>query len=163
MKKIVGIVSLILVAIILGTAMPVNAGATSMPLAYQWFSGTVTPPVGKVIFNMPNNHNKLLVTVILQGIQQLPNPATYSVGFDIFGACPNPFGPIAFDGSLSFCQSQYPVGIYYMGTITTDEFGDGSFHMNLNDLPTGSYNLIFWIVPCGPDPNSCGYVPREHW
>jgi hypothetical protein len=104
---------------------------------------------------MPNSHNKLLVTFVLQGAEAL---TTYTVGFDIFGGCPNPFGPLSFDNYLSFCQTSYNIGIYPMGTGTTDEFGAASFHMNLNSLPTGTYNLIFWIVPCSP-PWNCVYLP----
>lgn len=142
---------------------PVIAAAGQYPLAYAWaYPSTGSPvslasPVGKVVVNVPNGHNRLLVTVILQGASA---STTYAAGFNIFGtSCPSSFGvPIDICQSISGSWGGN-IAIYPMGAFTTDENGDGSFHINLNDLPAGTYsNIIFWVIPCSP-PGSCGYTP----
>jgi hypothetical protein len=141
---------------------PVMAGASQYPLAYAWAVGTTSPvplssSVGKVIVNVPNDHNRLLVTVILQGADP---STTYTAGFNIFGTgCPSTFGvPVDICQGISGSWGSN-IAIYPMGPFATDTNGDGSFHINLNNLPAGTYsNIIFWVIPCSP-PGSCGYVP----
>lgn len=138
-------------------------GAQQILLDHSWGyplnSGALIPSVGKVVYNVPNHQHKLLVTMILRDAQQT---TTYTVGLNIFGACPTPFGGAVQD----YCQHGYvsdnnptgDIGIYRFGTITTDVFGQGSLHVNLNDLPSDTFQLVFWIVPCSPA-ISCGYYP----
>ena len=120
--------------------------------------GLLAQPLGKVIYVQPDNRNKLLVTFILQGA----NPSTdYTVGFSIF---PPPFPPnclSTFGVPLYLCPSGFfggydaSSGGYIVGKLTTDQDGDGSRHVNLKNLPSGTYKVLFWVVPCFPS-TPCG-------
>jgi hypothetical protein len=135
------------------------AGASQEALAYSWDStvGAVTP-IGKVIWVQPANRNKVNVTFVIQGA----NPDTsYTVGFDIFTVdttvpladAPDTFGVPQWPVVPEICGSVGGVsdcaGIYILGTVDTDIDGDGSLHINLKNLPAGTYDLVFWVGdPC---------------
>lgn len=130
-------------------------GASIAQLDSAW--GNPTPlatPLGKVIYNVPNHRGKINLTYILQAA----NPNTdYTVGFDIEGLClatapedpPSSFGGVTRKYCNTYGPSPYcgqdTVGVYLVGTMHTDEYGDGDFHINLPDIPSASYNTVFWV------------------
>jgi hypothetical protein len=134
------------------------AGATQEALAFAWDSAIgAVAPIGKVIWVQPANRNKVNVTFVLQGAEP---DTTYTVGFDIFTV--DTTVPLS-DAPDTFGVPQWPVvpevcgtvtvfdcaGIYVLGTVDTDIDGDGSLHMNLKNLPSGTYDLVFWVGdPC---------------
>jgi len=130
-------------------------GATIAPLDSAWDSTTpLATPLGKVIYNVPNNRNKMNLTYILQGGAA---NASYNVGFDISGLCslasfpedpPSTFGGVARThcGTWTRCGLTNTAGVYQVGTLRTDEFGDGDLHINLLDLPSDTYEVVFWVA-----------------
>lgn len=169
LKRLVFAVMLLVISAALSISS-VNAGASQYPLAFAWQyppTGSPVPltaPLGKVIVNIPNHHNKLLVTIILQQATPLN---TYGVGFNLFGYCTPTFGGVTQWG----CQTGWigyawgtTIGIYPLGTITTDVDGSGDYHINLNDLPAGEYNIIFWVTPCSfPDCSTYPVASTGSW
>jgi len=140
MKKILLAISMMGFIVSLFVAAPsVFAGATSLPLSYGWFSSSALPPshFGKVIFNVPDGSSRMVITWILQNA----NPSTsYTVGFDTAFGTQSQFGQLAalFPGSYN---------VFVAGTITTDQYGAGSFHINVDNIAPGTYVIIFWIIP----------------
>ena len=145
-------------------------GATIAPLDSNWSAaaGPLATPLGKVIYNVPDNRNKMNLTYILQGA----NPNTdYTVGFNIGKSqtpdCSGADTPSTFGvsrGSVpcptgSFGGWPDTEALYQVGTLTTDAYGDGDLHINLKGLPSGTFKLLFWVVPCTP-PTVCGFVPQ---
>jgi len=145
-------------------------GAIQLELDSAWDancanSENLDESLGKVIFNQPSGkkQKKGQVTFILQ--DATPN-TTYTVGFNIFVAtCED--APATFGVNRTLCASgtvgcqTATAGVYVVGTLTTDSDGDGSLHVNLTNLPSGMYNLVFWAIPCAfpTDPN-CSGVPQ---
>lgn len=43
------------------------------------------------------------------------------------------------------CGMTNTAGVYAIGTLRTDELGDGDLHINLLDLPSGTYRVVFWV------------------
>jgi len=130
-------------------------GATITALDSAWTSATpLATPLGKVIYNVPNNRNKMNLTYILQGGAANQD---YTVGFDIEGSCfvSDPENPPGTFGGVTrrYCNTYGPsgycgidtVGVYLVGTLHTDEYGDGDFHINLPDLPSATYHVVFWV------------------
>lgn len=122
------------------------AGSNQLELNANWFSDGTTRDLGKVIYNQPAGKNKIDLTYILQNAA--PN-TTYTVGFDIVvPACTVP--PLTFGVAQWGCQGNYGntiTAIFIAGTATTDSDGDGSFHINLLNLPPGDYPITFWVSP----------------
>ena len=93
MKKLNGLMVATTILLLMALAFgPVTAGASQYPLAYAWaYPPTGSPvllssPVGKVVINVPDSQDRLLVTVILQGASA---STTYTAGFNVFGTgCP---------------------------------------------------------------------------
>jgi len=141
------------------------AGAVQSFLDSSWSAtdGALAQPLGKVVYNVPDKRNKMPVTYILQGA----NPNTnYTVGFNIHSESVDCSGtPPVFGVPRSLCPSGTVGGIfdtealYQVGTLSTDTEGDGSLHINLLGLPSGTYNVLFWVVPCTP-PGACGFYPQ---
>ncbi len=128
-------------------------GATIAALDSAWNSQTpLATPLGKVIYNIPNNRKKMNLTYILQGA--VPNES-YNVGFNMSGSClvgepdspPTTFGGLAriLCGTWQRCGLTNTAGIYQVGTLRTDELGDGDLHINLRDLPSGDHRVVFWV------------------
>jgi hypothetical protein len=147
-----------------------SKGAIQLELDSAWDancadSENLEESLGKVIFNQPGNKKKkkAQATFILQDA----TPSTiYTVGFNIFvETCED--APTTFGVNRTLCVSG-PVncqtataGVYVVGTLTTDADGDGSLHINLNNLPPGMYNLVFWAIPCAfPTNPNCNGVPQ---
>jgi len=157
---------------------------TERSLAYHWDPSsnpsTLATPIGKVIVAQQTGQHtgkdELFVTFVLHGATQQTN---YTLGFDIFvwdengeasSSCgtmaPETFGK-RFDGTdlqRDVCPTRITLGgrtvtagVYPLGTLTTD--GDGSLHVALKNLPSGSYTTSFWSIPCWPPLLSCGYFP----
>lgn len=145
-----------------------SKGAIQLELDSAWdanceSSENLDESLGKVIFNQPSGkkQKKGQVTFILQ--DATPN-TTYTVGFNIFvetcDDAPTTFGvnrTLCASGTVG-CQTA-TAGVYVVGTLTTDADGDGSLHVNLTNLPSGMYNLVFWAIPCAfpTDPNCSGF------
>ena len=147
-----------------------SKGAIQLELDSAWDancadSENLEDSLGKVIFNQPSGKKKKKgqVTFILQ--DATPS-IIYTVGFNIFVAtCED--APATFGVNRTLCATGTVgcltaiAGVYVVGTLTTDEDGDGSLHINLNNLPSGMFDLVFWAIPCAfpTDPN-CGGVPQ---
>jgi hypothetical protein len=146
------------------------AGAAIVGLDYPWSCsssgcGPLATPLGKVIYNVPNNNAMINLTYIVQGAK----PSTdYSVGFDIQvpGYCPGPGTVWPSFGSISAHNCWNPSGgtgyglyVYVVpGTLTTDADGDGALHIDLKDLTPGTYNIDFWVSPT-PASGTTAYYP----
>jgi hypothetical protein len=145
-------------------------GAIQLELDSAWDancpqSTNLSESLGKVIVNQPSakKKKKTLVTFILQ--DATPN-TTYTVGFNIFvETCDD--APTTFGVNRTLCATgtvgckTATAGVYVVGTLTTDAEGDGSLHVNLTNLPSGTHNLVFWAIPCAfPTNPSCNGVPQ---
>jgi hypothetical protein len=141
-----------LLGIVSGLLMFADTGAIQVSLGSTWRFGPLLAPMGMVVLNTTATRQKMPLTYILQNAA--PN-ATYAVGFDIVcpvggGSCPDigaPFG--APQDSHSGIHEGVDLRIYLLGTVTTDVDGDGSVHFNLLNLPTGSYQITFWVSRAG--------------
>lgn len=136
-------------------------GATIAALDSAWNSQTpLATPLGKVIYNIPNNRKKMNLTYILHGAV---HNESYNVGFNMSGSCslsepespPTTFGglPRFGCGTWTRCTLTNTAGIYQVGTLRTDELGDGALHITLRDLPFGNHRVVFWVSE-GADPLS---------
>jgi hypothetical protein len=124
--------------------------------------GPLARPLGEVIYVQPPGQNALGVTFTLQGASPSTN---YTVGIDIFGPAPCGSSPATFGVPRLVCADGTVGGVtasaggYSVGTLTSDTNGNGSLHVNLPNLPSGSYSVLFWAVPCSP-PSACGSIPQ---
>ncbi len=141
-----------------------NQRQIQRPLAYSWDPsvGHLTQPIGKVTYSLPDRQHVISVKFKLHEAQ----PSTsYTIGFDIFGQAPCGSSPATFGVPRDVCADgnvggiTASAGVYRIGTLTTKKNGNGSLETNLKHLPSGTYNIIFWAIPCDP-PTACGYFPQ---
>lgn len=66
----------------------------------------------------------------------------------------------------SYLYAYTPLGYFKLATFLTDEFGNGSFHINLRaeDLPDGTYSIQVAINNAGAANNiGCTYIATEKY
>lgn len=134
MKKVfVALVLSILMTILVVT--PAMAGAAQAPL-YPVTGGNSDyvlasqPAQGKVIINAPKGSTTFNFTVIAKGLDP---DHFYTVWVRNLGT--------SYTGD--FFNQYAPLGYFLLGYFTTDEDGEGNFHLNINkaDLGAGTYNI----------------------
>jgi hypothetical protein len=112
-----------------------------------------------------SGNGRLQITYHLQGA--LPN-TTHSVGLHVFQCLTifgqylaSPCGSFVRDGSTSFVS---PVDL---GTITTDQYGNGNLEVNVTGIIPGTYEIVFHTrlstLPantnaCSGSPNPCSVI-----
>jgi hypothetical protein len=148
--KILLVFSMIVTA---GCSAAFAGGADQLSLGMAWEGGPLAGgPMGKVIYNVPADRQKLNLTFIVTGGAK---NAQYQVGFDMICAqvdCADM--PLLFgvpQWGYMYPNHGVPTRIFVLGTLTTDADGDGSVHFNLTNLPKGTFPMVYWVglLPAG--------------
>jgi hypothetical protein len=143
MRKYFAVLAAIMVA---GAVVAVSAfGGGSQKAPFYTVTGgssdnvTATEAGGFVVFNAPSGDVAVVINGTVKGLQ---SNFTYAVWVR---ALPGYTGP-----SLT---SYPPLNYFKLGTFTTNEQGNGSFHFNIlaSDLPAGTYGLQAAINDAGPN------------
>jgi hypothetical protein len=171
-KRLLSIIWMVLVLGMMVTVFSAEKVAAHGPkqqpiqrlLGYSWDPsvGSLNQPIGNVLYALSDHRHGIEGKFIFQGAQPL---TSYTVGFDIFGAARCGSSPAAFGVPRDVCADgtvggvTASAGVYRIGTLTTKANGHGSLGVNLKHLPSGTYNIVFWAIPCAP-PTACGYFPQ---
>ena len=154
MKRLPGILACIALALLVEAAIPagiqpVSAGNVKSRWSPGWDRHDVPLDFRHsfVRFNQPDGTKSLIVTYHLQTAQ--PN-WIYRVGFHLFpaGSCPTSFGDLTpFNCFVATREGETRlVSGYTLGTITTDEFGNGNLSASVKGITPGTYDLEFDVA-----------------